>query len=45
MLQKTSKGYKMEDQWIRPNTEEGLDLAKGTCKLRAKDGKLTSKKS
>ena len=44
MLQKTSKGQKMEDQWIEPYTVEGLDLVKGTCKLRAKDGKLLQKK-
>ena len=44
MLQKTSKGHKMEDQWIGPYTVEGLDLVKGTCKLRAKDRRLLQRK-
>ena len=44
MLQKTSKGHKMEDQWIGPYSVEQLDVAKGTCKLRAKDGKLLQRK-
>lgn len=44
MLQKTSKGHKMEDQWLGPCTVEGLDLVNGTCKLRAKDGKLLQRK-
>ena len=44
MLQKTSKGYKMEDQWIGPYTVEGLDLLNGTCQLRAKDGRLLQRK-
>ena len=44
MLQKTSKGHKMEDQWLGPCTVEGLDLVSGTCKLRAKDGKLLQRK-
>ena len=44
MLQKTSKGHKMEDQWIGPYTVEGLDLVKGTCQLRAKDGRLLQRK-
>ena len=44
MLQKTSKGHKMEDQWIGPYTVEGLDLVKGTCQLRAKDRRLLQRK-
>ena len=44
MLQKTSKGHKMEDQWIGPYTVEGLDLVNGTCQLRAKDGRLLQRK-
>lgn len=44
MLQKTSKGHKMEDQWIGPYTVEGLDLVKRTCQLRAKDGRLLQRK-
>ena len=44
MLQKTSKGHKMEDQWIGPYTVEGLDVVKGTCQLRAKDGRLIQRK-
>ena len=34
----------MEDQWIGPYTVEGLDLVKGTCQLRAKDGRLIQRK-
>ena len=34
----------MEDQWLGPCTVEGLDLVNGTCKLRAKDGKLLQRK-
>lgn len=44
MLQKTSKGHKMEDQWIGSYTVEGLDLVKGTCQLHAKDGRLLERK-
>ena len=44
MLQKTSKGHKMEDQWMGPYTTEEVDLEKGTCKLRAKSGKLLQRK-
>ena len=44
MLQKTSKGHKIEDQWIGPYSVKELDLVKGTCKLRTKDGKLLQRK-
>ena len=44
MLQKTSKGHKMEDQWMGPYTTEEVDLEKGTCKLRAKSGTLLQRK-
>ena len=44
MLQKTSKGHKMEDQWIGPYTVQGLDLVKGTCQLRAKERRLLQRK-
>ena len=44
MLQKASKGHKMEDQWIGPYTIEEEDIKHGTCKLRGGNGKHLQKK-
>lgn len=44
MLQKTTKGHKMEDQWTGPYTIEDVNLKAGTCKLRGGKSTLLKRK-